>query len=219
VSAASLRALRDALVDDPALPAERFGAAYARGADEWLATVAAEATAGARGTWALMAVGGYGRGELAPFSDLDCVFVHDGTRGLAERAERVWYPVWDEAIGLDHAVRTVKEALVAARGDLRVALGLLEARCVAGEASLVDELLDRVRVAWHDDLAGRHLGELHDRMAERHARNDDIAFLLEPDLKEARAADAWLVKPDLVRAGVSGDVSVEIQTAEAIGGQ
>ena len=182
----SLRSIRDRLCALDALSAAAFPATYAAAADEWVTALAAESFDGAKGTWALVAVGGYGRGELAPFSDLDLVLVHDGTKGLADAAERVWYPIWDEAVGLDHSVRTPKEVLAAAKGDLRVALGLLEARCVAGDAEMADSLAARVRDAWGTDLAAAHLGDLEARMLERHERFDDLAFLLEPDLKEAR---------------------------------
>jgi [protein-PII] uridylyltransferase len=182
----SLRAIRDRLVADPSIGAADFARAYCDAADGWLASLASDAASGAKGTWALIAVGGYGRGALAPYSDVDLVFLHDGTKGLPSVAERFWYPIWDEGVGLDHSVRTPREALGAARADLRVALGLLDARLVAGDADLARTLSDRIRTAWHDELASSHLDALGVSMAERHARFDDAAFLLEPDLKEAR---------------------------------
>ena len=55
-----------------------------------------------------MAVGGYGRRELCPGSDLDVALVHRGVKDVKAVAERVWYPVWDAGLGLDHSVRTVR---------------------------------------------------------------------------------------------------------------
>ena len=54
---------------------------------------------------ALVAVGGYGRGELCPYSDLDVVLLHKGRKDISAAADRIWYPVWDEGIALDHSVR------------------------------------------------------------------------------------------------------------------
>src|ERR1700735_4161435 len=92
-------------------------------ADRWLAGML-----GAEPGVALVAVGGYGRRELLPGSDLDVLLVHGGVPGIAGIADRIWYPVWDSGPRLDHAVRTVDEARQAAAGDLKVALGLLWAR-------------------------------------------------------------------------------------------
>ena len=91
--------------------------------DRWLTELL-----GAEPGVALVAVGGYGRRELLPRSDLDVVLLHDGGDGIAGIADRIWYPVWDSGAELDHAVRTVPQARRVARTDLKVALGLLSAR-------------------------------------------------------------------------------------------
>ena len=83
---------------------------------------------------ALVAVGGYGRGELAPWSDLDLLLLHDAKRGIAPVAERLWYPIWDTKLKLGHAVRTVKEALRLAADDLDTATSYLTLRHLAGDA-------------------------------------------------------------------------------------
>ena len=85
---------------------------------------------------ALVAVGGLGRREVAPGSDLDLVLVHDGRADVAAVADALWYPVWDTGVGLDHSVRTVAEAVAVAADDLKAALGLLDARHVAGDPAL-----------------------------------------------------------------------------------
>ena len=134
-----------------------------------------------------MAVGSLGRGECAGGSDLDLVLVHDGRScaAVAELAERVWYPVWDSGTGLDHSVRTVPEAVAVAGQDLKAALGLLDARHLAGDPALTAELVRLTRGAWRS-AAPRRLPELHDAVLERARRWGEVAFLLEPDLKEAR---------------------------------
>jgi hypothetical protein len=92
-----------------------------RTADELCAKAFAEAGCPDVGV-ALVAVGGYGRQELAPFSDLDIVLVHDPTIETGEWAGKIWYPLWDSGANIDHSVRTVDEVLEQAAADLRVAL-------------------------------------------------------------------------------------------------
>ena len=89
---------------------------------------------------ALVAVGGYGRREPAAGSDLDLVLLHRDGVGVRPLTDALWYPVWDSGVGLDHAVRTVRQAITVAGEDLKAALGLLDARHVAGDAALTEEL-------------------------------------------------------------------------------
>ncbi|NUP81712.1 MAG: [protein-PII] uridylyltransferase, partial [Nonomuraea sp.] len=92
----------------------------------------------------LVAVGSLGRGELAPGSDLDLVLLHDGRPDVARIADRVWYPIWDSGVGLDHSVRTVEEAVAVARQDLKAVLGLIQARHVAGDPELTRKAREAV---------------------------------------------------------------------------
>src|SRR4051812_43879837 len=173
---------------------------------------------------AVVAVGGYGRRELTPGSDLDVVLLHDNLRSVKEVADRLWYPIWDAGVSLDHSVRTVSEAAAVAREDLKAVLGLVDARHVAGDATLTARLREAVLGAWRKD-ARRRLPEVLSAVRERGERNGELAFLLEPDLKEARgglrdvhamvaAAAAWVVDPpgDRVReaAAFLSDVRVEL---------
>ena len=98
----SLRDRRQALLDRPGLQGTDFCRAYAAEADAWLSGLADRAAGGSHRRLALVAVGGYGRGELCPFSDLDVVLVHDGRRDVAAVADAIWYPVWDQGVHLDH---------------------------------------------------------------------------------------------------------------------
>jgi [protein-PII] uridylyltransferase len=130
-------------------------------------------------------VGGLGRCEVAPGSDLDLLIVHASRPDVAAVADAVWYPLWDSGVSLDHSVRTVEEALAVAAGDLKAALGLLDARHVAGDAALSAELLTRTRAAWRAGAAQR-LPELREAVLARARDEGEVAFLLEPDLKSAR---------------------------------
>ena len=134
---------------------------------------------------ALVAVGGYGRRELLPGSDLDVLLLHAGREGIASIADRIWYPVWDSGARLDHAVRTAPQARRVARADIKVALGLLSARHVAGDPSLTTQLREGALEDWRA-AARTRLAELRDLHDERARIFGELAFLLEPDLKEAR---------------------------------
>ena len=134
---------------------------------------------------ALVAVGGYGRRELLPRSDLDVLLLHSGRDDIASIADRIWYPVWDSGAELDHAVRTVPQARRVARADLKVALGLLSARHVAGDPDLTERLRAGALEDWRSAAPAR-LAELHAAHDERARTSGELAFLLEPDLKEAR---------------------------------
>lgn len=149
-------------------------------ADRWLAGLL-----GAEPAIALVAVGGYGRRELAPGSDLDVILLHDGRRDVSALADRIWYPVWDSGAQLDHAVRTVTQARKVAAADMKAALGLLYARHVAGEAALTVQLREAVLGDWRSASRVR-LAELATMTAERAQRHGELAFLLEPDLMQAR---------------------------------
>ncbi|WP_435194668.1 [protein-PII] uridylyltransferase [Streptomyces sp. NRRL F-5630] len=179
--------------------------------DTWLAELF-DAASAPRGV-ALVAVGGYGRGELSPRSDLDLLLLHDGRaepRAVAAVADRLWYPVWDLGLDLDHSVRTPDEARKTAGEDLKVHLGLLDARHVAGDLGLTTALRSTVFADWRNQ-APKRLPALHELCAERAERHGELQFLLEPDLKEARGglrdatalravAASWLA--DAPRAGL-----------------
>ncbi|UGQ14124.1 [protein-PII] uridylyltransferase [Yinghuangia sp. ASG 101] len=153
-------------------------------ADRWLTGLLDEAGAGGDGV-ALVAVGGYGRRELSPGSDLDVVLLHSGRDDVAGLADAVWYPVWDAGVPLDHSVRTVDEARRAAEDDLRVHLGLLDTRHIAGDPTLAQQVRANALTAWRTGSAKR-LPALLESCGERAAKYGELAFLLEPDLKEAR---------------------------------
>jgi [protein-PII] uridylyltransferase len=161
-------------------------AALAELTDEWLTGLFGAGAEGLRGV-SLVAVGGYGRGELSPRSDLDLLLLHDGgdSGAVAALADRVWYPIWDLGLALDHSVRTPGEARKTAGDDLKVQLGLLDARHIAGDLGLTAGLRTAVLADWRNQ-APKRLPELQELCAERAERQGELQYLLEPDLKEAR---------------------------------
>jgi [protein-PII] uridylyltransferase len=137
---------------------------------------------------AIAAVGGFGRGELSPGSDLDILILHRGTlseEDLATFVNKILYPLWDQKIKVDHSVRTRSEVREAAEADLKVILGLLDIRLVCGSPALVADIQIDALDEWRKN-SKRRLPELESSLLERHQRAGELAYLLEPDLKEAR---------------------------------
>ncbi|MET9828267.1 [protein-PII] uridylyltransferase [Streptomyces sp. NPDC006385] len=164
--------------------------------DDWLTGLFAAGAEGLRGV-SLVAVGGYGRGELSPRSDLDLLLLHDGgdNKAVSALADRIWYPVWDLGLALDHSVRTPAEARKTAGEDLKVQLGLLDARHIAGDLGLTAGLRTAVLADWRNQ-APKRLPELQELSAERAERQGELQYLLEPDLKEAHGGlrDATILR-------------------------
>lgn len=137
---------------------------------------------------AIAAVGSFGRGELSPGSDLDIVILHTGsysTTALTEIVNSILYPLWDKKVKVDHSVRTRSEVKIALTDDLKVAMGLLDIRLICGSADLVADVQTLALDAWRDG-ADKYLPLLEETLDERYERNGELAYLLEPDLKESR---------------------------------
>jgi len=175
---------REALIADPSPSGPARCRALSDLVDEWLVALFASASAGAQGV-ALVATGGYGRRELAPQSDLDLMLLHDGRGQVASVADQIWYPIWDNGLKLGHAVRTPKETLSLASADLDTATTLLQIRHLAGDAALTADVEERALAQWRK-RPKKWLTELGAGVAARHAQWGEVAFLLEPDLKEGR---------------------------------
>ncbi len=142
------------------------------------------------GDWhglALVAVGGYGRAELSPASDLDVVLLHDpaiGEERIQAIAEAIWYPLWERGVALDHSVRDTVQMRQAAQEDYRAATGMLDARHVAGDSSIVLALRAEVLADWRRDARTR-LAELREASIKRVERFGWLAHAAIPDLKES----------------------------------
>ncbi|MEV4403394.1 [protein-PII] uridylyltransferase [Actinoplanes sp. NPDC049598] len=161
----------------------------------------------------LVAVGGLGRRDCAPYSDLDLVLLHNGAAGIDRIAASLWYPIWDARLGLDHSVRTLPEALSVAHDDVKVSLGLLDARHVAGDAGLSAELVAAASDQWRR-TAVRLLPQLKELTTARWASHGELAFLLEGDLKEAAGGlrDVTILRA-IGRAGVADTMRPAVRAA------
>lgn len=141
-------------------------------------------------TWgkdiALIAVGGYGRGELHPHSDIDILFLLDNKAGSKynEQIQSLITFFWDIGLEIGSSVRTVKECAAFAKKDITIATNIMESRTVAGNATLLNELLERTapNKMWKvPDFFKAKWAE----QTERHLRHNDTESNLEPNIKNA----------------------------------
>src|SRR5881398_3022395 len=136
---------------------------------------------------ALIALGGYGRGELNPFSDVDVMLLHqqraEVSPHLAEMVNQILYLLWDSGFKVGHSTRSIKEAIAQANSDMRTKTAMLEARFLAGNAELATEFREQFRskcVVSHE----RDYVELRMKdQGARHKKFGDSVYLQEPNLK------------------------------------
>jgi len=140
VMLSDLRAARPVGLSDGALAARERAADTDRALSELL-----RQALGDDPKLALVAVGGYGRKELSPHSDIDLLFVHRGVTSEISSAtlRNVLYPLWDAGFQIGHAVVTPKEAVGRAQDDIHAATALLSSRLISGYPEAFNELIDR----------------------------------------------------------------------------
>lgn len=151
-------------------------------------TLLAELLARQTAALAIVAVGGYGRRELFPYSDIDLLFLHDESdRHAAERsAENILYLLWDLGLNLGHAHRSVEEALTLARQDITARTNLIDARLVTGDKMVFGTLLSRFRQEIIAGTAAFFIEAKLNERDERHRRFGDSRYRLEPNVKEGK---------------------------------
>src|SRR6184192_389371 len=153
---------------------------------------AAEASARGNGAakvpLALVALGGYGRGELNPFSDIDVMLLHhEEKKGISphleEMVQQVLYLLWDSGFKVGHSTRSIKEAVAQANQDMRTKTAMLESRFLAGDADLAREFRRQFRSKCVDGSEREYVElRIQDQVA-RHKRFGDSVYLQEPNLK------------------------------------
>src|SRR5476649_1514426 len=133
---------------------------------------------------ALIGVGGYGRGELFPYSDIDLLILLARTPDAATQArlEELVQLLWDLGLEIGHSIRTVDECMSESKADITVQTSLLEARLVSGDAALFEQLQQRYQAAMD---APAFFQAKTAEMRQRHAKYEDTAFSLEPNCKES----------------------------------
>ena len=143
---------------------------------------------GAKGV-TLAAVGSVGRGDAGPASDLDLVLLHDGQSlskaDVATLAQNLWYPIWDAGLELDYSTRSITECRQVASKDLAAAAGLLDINAIAGDEALAKSARGLIYQDWRG-AARKRLPDLLAASRVRAERFGEVAYLIEPNLKESR---------------------------------
>ena len=141
-----------------------------------------------RGKVALIALGGYGRRELYPFSDIDLLLLHDWRSGKAMQAvaESILYPLWDAGFEVGHSVRSIKDAIRFAGEDFFFQVALLDARLLTGSEPLFTKLLGRYQKKILDGKRHVFVKTMEEFRASRRQRFGSHAYLLEPHIKEGK---------------------------------
>lgn len=137
---------------------------------------------------AVVALGGYGRRELCPFSDIDLMLLYRPEEGprVEVVAETLFYPLWDAGLELGHGARTVDECLDVAEENVELLTSFFQARLLVGDQELFRELGTRLRAAVDRDGGRRFVESVSAARAVRHATFGDAHAVLEPHLKEGR---------------------------------
>ncbi len=137
---------------------------------------------------ALMAVGGYGRGTLAPYSDLDLLFVrpYKQTAHAESVIEYMLYALWDLGFKVGHASRTIEECVKLSREDFTIRTSILEARRLAGDEKLAEELVRRFGNDVVKGTGAEFVAAKLKERDERHARAGASRYMVEPNIKEGK---------------------------------
>jgi len=160
---------------------------------------------------AVIAIGGYGRRELCPFSDIDLMILHHlkNKESVALLSENLFYPLWDLGLQVGHGTRTVKESLRMASSNFELQTAFLESRLVAGDAEILRELQEGLTKQLRSRGGKRFLQNILAENERRHKQYGQAAYLLEPDVKEGEGglrdihAMLWASK------GLFGSASLE----------
>jgi [protein-PII] uridylyltransferase len=135
----------------------------------------------------LIAVGGYGRSELFPFSDVDVLVINASNETASEVVvEQVLQQLWDMHIPVSHATRTLEETITAAQGDSSIAAALMDARLISGERSVYLALKRRLRAEVFGKNPREFVAAKLSERDRRHAKWGDSRFMLEPNVKEGK---------------------------------
>lgn len=138
----------------------------------------------------LVALGGYGRGEMAPFSDVDLMFLTPTPRApwCEQVIEATLYALWDLKLKVGQAIRTLPELIALADGDMTIRTALLEARLVDGDAALFEEAQQLFRSRIVAGSAAEFVAAKLKERDERHEKMGDSRYLVEPNVKNGKGA-------------------------------
>src|SRR5215211_5723434 len=137
---------------------------------------------------AVVATGGYGRGLMAPESDIDLLFIlpYKQTAWGEQVAEAILYCLWDMGLKVGHATRSVDESIRQARGDMTIRTAILETRFLTGDQPLYDELVERFDKEVVQGNAAEFVTAKLAEREERHRRGGQSRYLVEPNVKDGK---------------------------------
>ena len=159
--------------------------AYYRFAAEWVYPTANPSVAE---KLSVIATGGYGRGLLAPGSDIDLLFLYPyrPTPWTESMVETILYMMWDLGLKVGHATRSIDECIKLARGDVTIRTALLECRLIEGDAALAEQLYHRFDQAVVRGTGKKFIAAKLEERDERHRRQGQTRYLVEPNVKEGK---------------------------------
>ncbi len=139
---------------------------------------------------AIVGLGGTGRGEMAPFSDLDLMFLTEGKPGKAaqETAQKLLYVLWDLQLKVGHSLRSIDELVKLARSDMTVRTAFLEARLLWGSEDIFEAATRRFRAKVVAGSAADYVSAKLKERDERHVKMGDSRYVVEPNVKDGKGA-------------------------------
>jgi [protein-PII] uridylyltransferase len=137
---------------------------------------------------AMAATGGYGRATLAPFSDIDLLFLTGGKASpkLERAVEFILYFLWDLGLKVGHATRSIPDCLIEAKDDVTIRTSLLDARCLTGDRALFADFQKAFRADCAADGPADYIAAKQAERAARHRRFGETPFMVEPNVKEGK---------------------------------
>ncbi len=186
-----LRAKREALAElwEKGLLGHALLKAQSGIADDFIRTCCSKPELDAyRDSVALVALGGYGRTELYPFSDIDIMILFRPELGddVGKVVDAVLYPLWDTGLEVGHGVRTIEESMAHAKEDFFFRVALIDARFIAGSESLFNELQQEYKRDFVDGKREEFVMSMHAFREERREKYGSHSYLLEPHIKEGK---------------------------------
>ncbi|WP_417256548.1 [protein-PII] uridylyltransferase [Celeribacter halophilus] len=167
---------------------------------------------------AVLAVGGYGRGEMSPYSDVDLLFLapHKINGWIESVVESMLYMFWDLHLKVGHSTRTIRDCIRLGKEDFTIRTAMLEIRFLSGNRALATELQERLRDELLQNTAREFIEAKLEERAARHRKQGGQRYVVEPNIKEGKGGLRdlhtlfWIAKyvhgvshpSDLVKAGV-----------------
>ncbi|MEZ5894236.1 MAG: [protein-PII] uridylyltransferase [Parvularculaceae bacterium] len=199
---------------------DRIAERLSRGVEDIVKTLFLLSKEGIGKEIAVCAVGGFGRGEMAPYSDIDLLFLHrpQVEATLRDTLNRILYPLWDSGVKVGYAAHTPASAIEFAKKDMVARTAYLDARFLCGAKEIFDEfygLYDKLRKRTVPEFVAAKLEE----QSERQTKSFETRYLVEPDVKEGKGGLRDLQTIRWIYRYAYGDILNDNATAEKIVGK